>query len=112
VSERLSYLWHLGVWAVPVLALQLAVLAWTADRPAGALLRAAIVPVVTVTGWLAAADHIAIVAGIWHFGEGKILGLRIGSVPVEEVLFFLTTNTLVAGGTILLDGLAARGPAR
>ena len=112
MSERLSYLWHLGVWTVPVLALQLAVLAWTADRPAGALLRAAAVPVVAVTAWLVAADHIAIGAGIWHFGEGKILGLRIGDVPVEEVLFFLTTNTLVAGGTILLDGLAPRGRAR
>ena len=112
MSERLSYLWHLGVWAGPVLALQLAVLAWTADRPARVLLHAAIVPVVAVTGWLVAADHVAIGAGIWHFGEGKILGLRIGDVPVEEVLFFLTTNMLVAGGTILLDGLAARGPAR
>ena len=47
-------------------------------------------------------DHDAIAAGIWHFGAGKILGVRIGDVPVEEVLFFLTTNTLVAGGTILL----------
>lgn len=112
MSERLSYLWHLGVWAVPVLALQLAVLAWTADRPAGALLRAAVVPIVVVTAWLVAADHVAIGAGIWHFGEGKILGLRIGDVPVEEILFFLTTNTLVAGGTILLDGLAPRGSAR
>jgi lycopene cyclase domain-containing protein len=112
VSERLSYLWHLGVWTVPVLTLQLIVIALTTDRPAGGLLRAAVVPIVVVSGWLVAADHVAIATGIWHFGEGKVLGLRLGDVPVEEVLFFLTTNTLVAGGTILLDGLAARGPTR
>ena len=103
MSERLSYLWHLGVWAVPVLVLQAAALAWTGAWP-----RAAVVPVVAVTAWLVAADHVAISAGIWHFDEAKILGLRVGAVPVEEVLFFLATNTLVAGGTILLDGLAGR----
>lgn len=107
MSERLSYLWHLGVWALPVLVLQAVVLAWTR-----ASWRPAVLPVVAVTAWLVAADHIAIAAGIWDFDEAKILGLRVGAVPVEEVLFFLTTNVLVAGGTILLDGLAGRGPRR
>ena len=104
MSERLSYLWHLGVWAVPVLVLQAAVLSWT-----GGSMRAALAPVAAVTAWLVAADHVAISTGVWHFDEAKILGLRVGAVPIEEVLFFLTTNTLVAGGTILLDGLARRG---
>jgi lycopene cyclase domain-containing protein len=107
VSERLAYLWHLGVWAVPVLVLQAAVLAWTGASP-----RAGVLPVLAVTAWLVAADHVAISAGIWHFDETAILGLRIGAVPLEEVLFFLTTNTLVAGGTVLLDGLAGRGTRR
>jgi len=103
VSERLDYLWHLGAWAGPLIVLQAAVLAWTGASP-----RAAVLPVLAVTAWLVAADHVAIAAGIWHFDETRILGLRVGAVPVEEVLFFLTTNTLVAGGTILLDGLAGR----
>jgi lycopene cyclase domain-containing protein len=85
MSERWSYLWHLRIAAVPVIA---------------------------ITAWLVAADHLAISAGIWHFGEGKILGVRLGTVPVEEALFFLTTNALVAGGTILLDGLAGRRATR
>jgi lycopene cyclase domain-containing protein len=108
MSERWSYLWHLGTWAVPLLALQVAMIAWTSPRPASAVLRVAAVPIVTVTAWLVAADHFAISAGIWHFGEGKTLGVLLGTVPVEEVVFFLTTNALVAGGTILLDGLAGR----
>jgi lycopene cyclase domain-containing protein len=107
VSEGLSYLLHLGVWAAPMLALQAAVLAWT-----GGSMRAALVPVAAVTAWLVAADHVAISAGVWHFDEAKILGLRIGAVPVEEVLFFLVTNALIAGGTILLDGLAGPGARR
>jgi lycopene cyclase domain-containing protein len=112
MSDCWSYLWHLGTWALPILAFQVVMIAWTSRRPIGALLRIAAVPVVTVTAWLVAADHLAISAGIWHFGEGKILGVRLGSVPVEEALFFLTTNALVAGGTILLDGLAGRRAAR
>jgi lycopene cyclase domain-containing protein len=112
MSERWSYLWHLGIWAAPILALQVTLIAWTSPWPAGAVLRAAAVPVVAVTAWLVAADHLAISDGIWHFGEAKILGIRLGSVPVEEMVFFLTTNALVAGGTILLDGLARRDGAR
>jgi lycopene cyclase domain-containing protein len=112
MSGRWSYLWHLGTWAGPILALQVAMIAWTSSRPASAILRVAAVPIFTVTAWLVAADHVAISAGIWRFGEGTTLGVRLGTVPVEEVLFFLTTNALVAGGTILLDGLAGRRAAR
>jgi len=76
-----------------------------------AVLSATLPPVLAVTAWLVAADHLAISAGIWRFGEGKHLGLRVGAVPVEEIAFFLTTNALVACGTVLLDGLA-RGRVR
>lgn len=108
MDERLSYLWHLGVWATPVLAVQVAALWWTSPWAAGAVSRATVLPVVAVTSWLVAADHVAISAGVWRFGPEKIVGLRLGAVPIEEVLFFLITNTLVALGTILLDGLARR----
>ena len=107
MSERLSYVWHLGAWAVPILALQAVVLVWV-----GASARPAVVPVLVVTAWLVAADHIAIQAGVWHFDDAKLVGLRVGAVPVEEVLFFLVTNALIAGGTILLDGLAGPGARR
>lgn len=106
MDERLSYLWHLGVWAWPVLGVQLVVLALAVRLPARAVVSAALPPILAVTAWLVAADHLAISAGIWRFGEGKHLGIRLGAVPVEEIAFFLTTNALVAFGTILLDGLA------
>lgn len=51
--------------------------------------------------WLVAADHLAIDAGIWRFGAGLHLGVHIGAVPIEEVLFFLVTNLLVALGLAL-----------
>ena len=112
MSGELSYLWHLCAWAGPVLVFQAVALWWTSPVPARTVMRAALVPVVAVSGWLVAADQLAISAGIWRFGEDKILGLRLGAVPIEEVLFFLTTNTLVAGGTILLDGLGRGRPRR
>jgi lycopene cyclase domain-containing protein len=51
--------------------------------------------------WLVAADHLAIDAGIWRFGAGLHLGVHIGAVPIEEALFFLVTNLLVALGLAL-----------
>ena len=36
-------------------------------------------------GW----DTYAVAAGHWHFDPGRIVGLHVAGVPVEEVLFFL-----------------------
>jgi lycopene cyclase domain-containing protein len=100
--EPTAYLGHLLVWALPVLALQLVLLAraWGSRLPL--LLRAVLPPALLVTAWLVAADNLAISAGVWAFGPGKHLGLYLGTVPVEEVLFFLCTNLLVAFGLALL----------
>lgn len=111
MDSRYAYLIHLCGWALPVLAMQLAVMAWAFRGRTWAVLRAVLPPALVSTVWLVAADHLAISAGIWRFGEGKHLGVRVLSVPVEEILFFLITNLLVAFGLTLFSNLG-RGRVR
>jgi lycopene cyclase domain-containing protein len=54
------------------------------------------------TLYLWAADAIAIHLGIWTISEDATLGLKVGSLPLEEALFFLVTNLLVTKGILLL----------
>jgi len=96
-----AYLFHLLVWALPVLGIQLAVIGWRYRENTGSVLRAVVPPALVVTAWLVAGDHLAISAGVWQFGEGKNLGLTLGAVPIEEALFFLLTNLLVVFGLAL-----------
>jgi len=103
-----AYLVHLLGWAGPVLLGQLVLLVRRYRGETPRVLRATLPPALVVTVWLSVADHLAIREGIWHFGEGKHLGWRIGAVPVEEVLFFLVTNLLVVFGVALLDGVGQR----
>jgi len=96
-----AYLTHLLAWGLPVLGLQLAVLAWRYRDRTPAVLRAVLPPALVVSAWLVATDHLAIRAGVWEFGEGKHLGIYLGAVPLEEALFFLVTNLLVVLGLAL-----------
>ncbi|NLE51627.1 MAG: lycopene cyclase domain-containing protein [Chloroflexi bacterium] len=86
------------VWALPPIALQLAVgadILWHYRR----LVAAAIV---SATLYLAATDALAIHSGTWTINPERSLGLLIGGVlPVEELLFFFLTNTLLVFGTTL-----------
>jgi lycopene cyclase domain-containing protein len=102
MGGRLAYLVHLLVWTLPVLLGQLAVLGWRYRGATPRVLGAILPPALAVTAWLVAADHLAIAAGIWRFGPGLHLGIRLGAVPIEEALFFLLTNLLVAIGVALL----------
>jgi lycopene cyclase domain-containing protein len=107
MTGRWTYLVHLLAWGSPVLLAQLLLLVrrYRADTPR--VLRAVVPPALAVTVWLAAADHLAIGAGIWRFGSASNLGIRVGAVPIEEILFFLITNLLVAFGLALLVREAA-----
>ena len=102
MTGRWAYLVHLLAWTLPVLLGQLAVLRWRYGVESPRVLRAILPPALAVTAWLVVADHLAIAAGIWRFGPGLHLGLQLGAVPVEEALFFLVTNLLVAFGLALL----------
>ena len=108
METRWAYLIHLLTWALPFIGLQLGVLAYHFRERTGRVLRAVLVPALVVGLYLALADHLAIREGIWSFGEGKHLGLYLGAVPLEEVLFFLLTSVMVALGLTLFTVLGER----
>lgn len=97
-SGRTAYLVHLLAFGLPVLLLQVAVLAKSFGPRLGSVLSAVLPPALAVTLWLVLADELAISGGVWAFGPDKHLGVYLGHVPVEEALFFLLTNLLVAFG--------------
>jgi lycopene cyclase domain-containing protein len=104
MTGSLAYLGHLG-WALPVIALQLVVVWWRYGVRTSEVLVALAPVVLATTAWFVAADAIAIGAGIWWFPPSAVTGMRVGPVPVEEIVFFLLTNTLIALGVALIDGL-------
>jgi lycopene beta-cyclase len=85
-------------WALPVLTLH-----WALDRRR---LRAhfpvLLLVAVGMTIYLSVADGVAIHAGIWTLHRDRIVGLYLANVPIEESIFFLTTNLMVAQSLILL----------
>lgn len=112
MESRWAYLIHLMAWALPLILLQLVVLARHYKERTGAVLRAVLPPAFLVGGYLSVADHLAISAGIWNFGEGKHLGVYVGAVPLEEVLFFVMTSLLVSLGLALFTALLGPKEAR
>lgn len=92
------YLALILVWALPPIALQLAVgadILWHYRRVAGTTLAAA-------TLYLSAADSLAIGREVWTIDPAQSLGLKLGGIlPVEELLFFFVTSTLVVVGLTL-----------
>lgn len=108
VGGPVRYLGLLLLWAGPPLALQHAV--------AGDLLarrrRARLLLVVPVALWLAAADRLAIAAGIWTVAPGSSTGVLLLGLPVEEALFFLLAAALVGDGLLLATDPRALARAR
>lgn len=89
-------------WALPVLMLQWAV-GWRELWPQR---RTLVLVIALPTAYLCVADAVAITAGIWTLHGNRITGLRFGVLPIEEGIFFLVTNTIVAQAVVLV---AARG---
>jgi lycopene cyclase domain-containing protein len=87
------------VWALPPIMLQLAFgsdILWRHRR----LLFFAIIP---STVYLSTADALAINWGTWTINPAQSLNIFVGGVlPLEELLFFLLTNTLVTFGLVLV----------
>lgn len=85
-------------WALPPIMLQLifgADILWHYGRR---VLAAVLAP----TLYLAAADTLAINTGIWTIDPQQSLHWLIGGIlPVEELVFFLLTNTLIVFGVTL-----------
>lgn len=94
-----TYLSLLLAWALPPIALQFG---FGGDilRRYGRLVVTAIA---TLTLYLSAADYLAIGSGTWEIDPAQSLHWLIaGVLPVEEVIFFLITSTLVTLGIVLI----------
>ncbi len=96
MPERFTYLaLELG-WALPPIVLQ-----WLAGwRLLQRQRRAWLLGILIPTVYLSLADSMAL-GIVWTISPSRSLGLLIGNVPVEEIFFFLLTNTLVVQSVIL-----------
>jgi lycopene cyclase domain-containing protein len=96
MPEQFTYLaLELG-WALPPIILQWLV-GWRClmrER------RAWLLGILLTTAYLVAADSTAL-GVVWTIAPAKSLGIFIGNVPLEEVVFFLLTNTLVVQSIVL-----------
>lgn len=101
---HLTYLLMLLPWAAAVLIVQWAAGYGAIRRRVRLVLLATLLP----TAYLVAADSVALSQGIWTIHDERILGLRLGNVPVEEALFFLLTNLIVVQSVILLNAVEVR----
>lgn len=97
IPDHFRYLSLIGVWAIPVLALQ-----WSLG---GSSLMHAKGPwlfcVTALTTYFCLADSFAIYKEIWFFPTNTLSGFQLGVLPIEEALFFLVTNLMVVQGYIL-----------
>jgi lycopene cyclase domain-containing protein len=99
--EPLTYLNLILLWAIPPVMVQLIYgsdILWL-DR------RKVLIGIVLTTFYLAVADALAIFDGIWTIRTTTSTGVLLGGIlPIEEFLFFLTTNILVIFGlTLIID---------
>lgn len=93
-----TYLALILVWALVPIALQVALggdILWHYRR----LVFWSLIP---VTLYLAIGDGLAIHSGTWTVDPAQSTGIFFGSLPLEEFIFFLVTNTLVVFGMILV----------
>lgn len=93
------YLGLILAWACPVLA----GMWWIDGARLAARWRVVAWTVAPPTLYLWAADRFAIGNGIWDITDATRTGSEIVGLPVEEALFFLVTNLLVAQGLAMLE---------
>jgi lycopene cyclase domain-containing protein len=86
------------IWALPPIILQLAFgadILWHYRR-------FVLLVLLPPTIYLSAADALAIQAGTWTINPAQSLPIHIGGIlPLEELLFFFLTNTLIVFGVTL-----------
>lgn len=97
-ERSLNYLTLILTWALVPIFVQIAFggdILWTQRK---SLILAISIP--TIYLWIM--DAISINAGIWTIDPEQTIGLGLGNLPLEEMLFFLLTNILVSFGMTLL----------
>lgn len=96
-GDEFNYLRHVLFWMLPVVALQWA-LAW---RTFVRNLRAVLIPPAIIGTYYAIADSFAVRSGIWYFDPQQILGIHLGPLPIEEIVFFYLTALMVAQSFVM-----------
>jgi lycopene cyclase domain-containing protein len=92
------YLALILVWALPPIALQLIFGADILWRRRHLIL----FTLISSTLYLGLADTLAIRSGTWTISPDQSLNLYLaGGLPIEELIFFLATNTLLVFGMLL-----------
>lgn len=92
-----TYLALTLVWSLPPILLQLgfgADILWHHRR----LVLWGVLPAIV---YLSAADALAIVSGTWTINPARSVGIYLGSLPLEELVFFIVTNVLIGVGLSL-----------
>lgn len=107
-SPKFTYLALISTWAIPPILIQLLV---GADILA-ANLRAVVTGILAPTIYLWLVDFLAIQWGTWTISPTQTTGLKLASLPMEEMLFFLATNVMVVFGIGLLLAPQSRQRAR
>jgi lycopene cyclase domain-containing protein len=100
-----TYLAITLLWALPPIGLQLAFgadILWKHRK----LVLLTILP---MTIYLSLVDSLAIASGTWTITPSQSTGFSIGSLPIEEAVFFLLTNILVGYGMTLLLADESKG---
>ncbi len=98
MTMKWHYFIHLVAWTGPVLALQW-VIGWKIFRRN---LRAVFVPALAGGVFFSLTDQMAVRSGLWRFDPDQIAGWHVGLLPVEEVLFFFLTSSLVSQSLLML----------
>jgi lycopene cyclase domain-containing protein len=86
------------IWALPPIMLQLgfgADILWRYRK----LVFWTLIP---STVYLCIGDALAIGSGTWTIDPAQSTGLMVANLPIEEIIFFLVTNTLVVFGMTLV----------
>ncbi|MFB6227741.1 MAG: lycopene cyclase domain-containing protein [Halobacteriales archaeon] len=104
LSSATFYMGAILAWAGPVLALQ-----WGFGWPyLWRVRRRLVLGTVVPTAYFAAADRMAIEAGIWMISEEYTTGVIIAGLPIEEGAFFLITNVFVVQRLLLYSWILRR----
>lgn len=98
------YLGSILLWGSPILGVL-----WILGGPhVWRRRRGAAVAIVVPTAYLWAVDWVAIDRGLWTISPTHSTGVAIAGLPVEEMVFFLVTNTLIVFGLLLYRWVIGR----
>jgi lycopene cyclase domain-containing protein len=99
-----TYLALILVWALPPILFQV----WFGLDILRRERRAVLIAITATTLYLSLVDTLAIRSGTWTIDPAQSTGILIGGLPIEELIFFLVTNTLVTLGVTLVLSRASQ----